>query len=172
MLSKKMASAFNKHLSTELYSAQLYLSMSSYANFIGLKGVANWFDVQYQEEMVHFRKFYDYINSQGEHVTLETLPAPPNEFKTVLDMFEQTLKHEMFITKCINDLTDLAVKEKDHASQIFLQWFVTEQIEEEENDREIIGKLKLIGDNGYGLLMIDSELAGRAFTPPPAGPAV
>lgn len=166
MLSKKMATALNKQLNTELFSAHLYLSMSSYANSIGLKGAANWFMVQYQEEMIHFMKFYTYINSQGEHVTLGPLDAPPSEFPSLLGMFEQTLQHEMFITSSINELTELAVSEKDHATQIFLQWFVTEQVEEEENDRELIGKLKLIGDNGYGLLMIDNELGTRVFTPP------
>ncbi|BDV42362.1 ferritin [Geotalea uraniireducens] len=168
MLSKKMSSALNKHLNIELYSAQLYLSMSSYANSIGLKGAANWFMVQYQEEMVHFMKFYMYLNSQGECVSLGPVEAPPNNFPSLLGMFEATLKHETFITSCINELSELAVKEKDHASRIFLQWFVTEQIEEEENDREIIGKLKLVGDNGYGLLLLDNELGTRVFTPPAA----
>lgn len=168
MLNKKMYAALNKHMNIELYSAYLYLSMASYANSIGLKGAANWFMVQYQEEMVHFMKFYNYINSQGAAICLSAMSAPPCQYKSLLDMFEQTLKHEQFITKCINDLTDLALKEKDHASHIFLQWFVTEQIEEEENDRDIIGKLKLIGDNGHGLLMLDAELAARVFVPPPA----
>lgn len=166
MIDKTMTAALNKHLNTELYSAHLYLSMSSYANFLGLKGSANWFNVQYQEEMVHFMKFYNYINSQGEHVQFGPQKAAPFQFKSLLEMFEQTFTHEQFITKCINELMDLAVKQKDHATQIFLQWFVTEQIEEEENDREIIGKLKLIGDNGQGLLMLDNELAARVFIPP------
>ncbi|HLO25182.1 MAG TPA: ferritin [Geobacteraceae bacterium] len=168
MISKKTVTALNTHLNLELYSAQLYLSMSSYANFIGLKGTATWFMVQYQEEMVHFMKFYGYINSRGEHVELGPLQAPPSEFVSFLDLFEKTLVHEQTITGCINDLIDLAVQEKDHATQIFLHWFVTEQIEEEENDREIIAKLKLIGDNGQGLLMLDNELGTRVFTPPPA----
>jgi len=168
MISKKTAAALNKQLNTELYSAHLYLSMSSYANFSGLKGAANWFMVQYQEEMVHVMKFYTYLNSQGTHVQLGALEALPSEFKSLLDMMEKTLVHEQFITTCINELMDLAMKEKDYASQIFLQWFVTEQIEEEENDRELIGKLKLIGDNGQGLLMLDNEMATRVFVPPAA----
>jgi ferritin len=168
MISKNMTTALNKHLNMELYSAQLYLSMSSYANIIGLKGAANWFMVQYQEEMVHFMKFYGYINSQGEHVRLGPMAAPPAEFASFLDLFEKTLAHEQTITGCINDLMDQASDEKDHATRIFLQWFVTEQIEEEENDREIIAKLKLIGDNGQGLLMLDNELGARVFAPPPA----
>lgn len=168
MITRKIYTALNNQMNNEFYSAYLYLSMSSYANSIGLKGTANWFFVQYQEEMVHFTKFYTFINNQGEHVELGQVPAPPASFKNLLQMFEETLKHEQFITKSINDLTDLAVKEKDHATQIFLQWFVTEQIEEEENDRDIIGKLKLIGDNGYGILMLDNELGTRVFVPPPA----
>lgn len=168
MLSEKMTEALNKHLNTELYSAHLYLSMSSYAGVAGLKGAANWFMVQYQEEMVHFKKFYDFINSRGEQVKLGNIPAPPYEFGSLLDMFQQTLKHEQYITNCINELADLALSEKDHASNIFLQWFITEQVEEEENDRDIIAKLKLVGDNGQGLLMLDSELGSRVFVPPPA----
>ena len=168
MLSKKLLNALNKQLNNELYSAYLYLSMSSYAGSIGLKGSANWFFVQYQEGMVHAMKFFSFINSRGEHVELYTIAAPPAEFPNLLDMFEQTLAHEQFITSSINDLTDLALSEKEHATNIFLQWFVTEQIEEEENDRDIIGKLKLIGDNGQGLLMLDTELAARVFVPPPA----
>ncbi|GAW66639.1 ferritin [Geoanaerobacter pelophilus] len=168
MLSKKLCNALNKQLNNELYSAYLYLSMSSYAASIGLKGSANWFMVQYQEEMVHAMKFYNFINSRGEHTELAAIAAPPTEFMNLLEMFEQTLSHEQFITSSINELTDLALSEKDHATVIFLQWFVTEQIEEEENDRDIIGKLKLIGDNGQGLLMLDAELAARVFVPPPA----
>lgn len=168
MINKKVVQALNQQLNNELYSAYLYLSMSSFTTHIGLKGAANWFMVQYQEEMVHAMKFYDYINSQGEHARLNAIAAPPVEFGTLLSMYEQTLKHEQFITKCINDLMDLAVKEKDHATQIFLQWFVTEQIEEEGNDNDIIAQLRLVGDSPQGLMMIDRDLAGRVFTPPAA----
>ncbi len=168
MISKKMTQALNQQLNNELYSAYLYLSMSSFTNHIGLKGAANWFMVQYQEEMAHAMKFYDYLNSQGEHAQLTAIAAPPVEFGTLLSMFEQTLKHEQFITKCINDLMELAVKEKDHATRIFLQWFVTEQIEEEGNDNDIITRLKLVGDSPQGLLMVDAEMAARVFTPPAA----
>ncbi|HZV81092.1 MAG TPA: ferritin [Geobacteraceae bacterium] len=171
MLSPKMYAALNTHMNTELYSAYLYLNMASAANVMGLKGTANWFNVQYQEEMVHFMKFYAYLNSQGEQATVGQMNAPSSQFSSFLGMFEETLKHEQYITSCINHLTELAVQEKDHATQIFLQWFVTEQIEEEENDREIIGKLKMIGDNGYGQLMLDSELGTRVFTPPATPPA-
>jgi ferritin len=167
MLSKKLSSALNSQLNKEMYSAYLYLSMSSYAGSIGLKGTANWFMVQYQEEMVHAMKVYTFINSRGEHTELAAIAAPPSKFRNLLDMFEQTLAHEQTITASINELTDMALAEKDHATNIFLQWLVTEQIEEEENDRDIIGKLKLIGDNGQGLLMLDNELGARVFVPPP-----
>jgi ferritin len=168
MLTKKLLAGLNKQLNNELYSAYLYLSMSSYAGSIGLKGSANWFFVQYQEEMVHAMKFFTFINSRGEHTELAAIAAPPTKFNSLLEMFEKTLVHEQFITASINELTDLALAEKDHATNIFLQWFITEQIEEEENDRDIIGKLKLIGNNGQGILMLDSELAARVFVPPPA----
>jgi ferritin len=168
MISKKMAQALNKQLNNELYSAYLYLSMSSYANTAGLKGAANWFMVQYQEEMVHFMKFYDYINSQGFHVELGTMDAPPSEFSSLMSVYEQVLTHEQFITKSINDWMELAVKEKDHATQIFLQWFVTEQVEEEASAGDVIARLKMAGETGAGLLMVDGELAARVFTPPPA----
>ena len=170
MISKKMADALNKHMNLELYSAHLYLSMSSCSNERGLKGAANWFMVQYREEMVHFMKFYTYLVDQGVIITLLESKAVPNAYKSLLEMFKKTLAHEQLITACINDLSELAVKEKDHATQIFLQWFVTEQIEEENNDRDLIAKLKLVGDNGHGILMIDAEMATRVFVAPPGSP--
>ncbi|MBL7117913.1 MAG: ferritin [Candidatus Syntrophoarchaeum sp.] len=166
MLSEKMQEALNTQLNKETYSAYLYMSMSAYSTYIGLKGFANWFMVQYQEEMMHAMKIYDYINDQGGQVKLMAIERPLAEFKSPMDMFEKTLEHEKFITRSINELVDLAIAEKDHATNIFLQWYVTEQIEEEGNDNEIISKLKLVGEDGNGLLMIDKELAMRVFTPP------
>jgi len=166
MLNDKMVEALNKQLNKEMYSAYLYMSMSAYSTYIGLKGFANWFMVQYQEEMVHAMKIYDYINDQCGQVKLMAIEQPLTEFESPLDMFEKTLEHEKFITRSINELVDLAIAEKDHATNIFLQWFVTEQIEEEGNDNEIISKLKLVGEDGNGLLMLDKELAARVFTPP------
>jgi ferritin len=166
VLSERMADSLNEQINKEIYSAYLYLSMSAYSTFIGMKGFANWFLVQYQEEMMHAMKIYDYINDQGGQVKLLAVKKPPTEFGSPLEMFEKTLEHEKFVTKCINDLVDLAIKGNDHASNIFLQWFVTEQIEEEANDNEIISKLKLVGEDGKGLFMIDKELAARGFTPP------
>ena len=168
MLSERMVEALNRQVNREVYSAYLYLSMSAYSTFKGLKGFANWFMVQYQEEMAHAMKIYDYINDQGGQVKLTAVEQPPTEFGSPLEMFEKTLEHEKFVTKCINDLVNLATEEKDHATKIFLQWFVTEQIEEEANDNNIIAKLRLVGKEGKGLLMIDKELATRVFTPPAA----
>ena len=166
MLSEKMTDALNNQLNKEIYSAYLYMSMSAYSSYSGLKGFANWFMVQYQEEMAHAMKIYDYIDNQGQQVKLVAINQPPTEFESPLDMFEKTLKHEQFVTKSINDLVDLAISEKDHATNIFLQWFVTEQIEEEGNDNGIISRLRIVGDNGNGLLMVDKELSARVFTPP------
>lgn len=162
-----MADALNEQMNREFYSAYLYLSMSAYSGYIGLKGAANWFYVQYQEEMVHFDKFYHYVLSQGEKVELKTVKAPPSEFKSLMDMFEQTLTHERYITKSIHDLVDLAIKEKDHATEALLQWYVTEQVEEESNDNDVLARLRLAGKDGSGLFMVDNELAARVFIPPP-----
>ena len=168
MLNEKMIEALNTQINKEIYSAYLYLSMSAHSTSTGLKGFANWFMVQYQEEMTHAMKIYDYINDHGGKVKLMAIDQPPTDFGSPLDMFEKTLNHERFVTKSINNLVEIAIEEKDHATQIFLQWFVTEQIEEEANDNEIISKLKLVGNEGNGLFMIDKELAGRVFTPPAA----
>ena len=161
-----MEDALNGQINKEMYSAYLYMSMSAHSTNVGLPGFANWFMVQYHEEMEHAMKIYDYVNDQGGKVKLKAIDKPLSTFKDVMDMFQKTLKHEQFITKSINELVDLAIKEKDHATQIFLQWFVTEQIEEEGNDNDIIAKLKLAGDKGNGLFMIDKELGIRVYTPP------
>ncbi|BAI80305.1 ferritin [Deferribacter desulfuricans SSM1] len=166
MISKKMAEALNEQLNKELFSAYLYLSMSAYSEHIGLKGFANWFYVQYQEEMTHAMKFYKYILDQGEQVKLKAIEQPDQEFESPLDMFEKTLEHEKFITKSINDLVDLAIQEKDYATHTFLQWFVTEQVEEEASVNEILDQLKLVQNSGNGLFMVDKELGSRTFQPP------
>ena len=166
MLHKKMAQALNEQINKEMYSAFLYMSMSACSNKAGLKGFANWFMVQYHEEMFHAMKMYEYLQRQGEDVKFETLKAPAAEFASQLDMFTQTLTHEQYITASINELMELAISKKDHATQIFLEWYITEQVEEEENDNDIIAQLKLIGDNPHALLMLDRELAGRVTTVP------
>ena len=161
MIKAEISTALNEQINREMYSAYLYMSMSAHAGKIGLKGFANWFMVQYHEEMFHAMKIYEYVQRQGEDVKLESLATPPSTFESPLDMFTQTLTHEQYITQSINNLMDLAVTVKDHATQIFLEWYVTEQIEEEENDNDIIQQLNIIGDNPHGLLMLDRELASR-----------
>ncbi len=167
MITKRMEEAFNGQLNKELYSAYLYMAMSSYSDSVGLKGFANWFMVQYHEEMLHAMKIHEYIRKQGGKVRLVSIAEPPADFESPLDMFEKTLAHERFITRSINDLVDLSISEKDHASHIFLQWYVTEQIEEEQNDTDIIAQLKLVGtgpESNIGLFLIDKELATLATT--------
>jgi len=158
-----MQDALNEQINKEMYSAYLYMAMSADTTHRDLDGFANWFMVQYQEEMEHATRIYNYINDQGGKVELKAIKQPPTKFGSPLDMFKQTLEHEQFITKSINDLVKLAQKENDYATEIFLQWFVTEQIEEEANDNEIIGKLEMIGDKGNGLYLIDRELGQRTF---------
>ncbi|MCJ7593893.1 MAG: ferritin [Desulfobacterales bacterium] len=167
MIGKKIEKALNEQLNKEMYSAYLYMAMSAYSESIGLKGFANWFMVQYHEEMLHAMKIYEYIHRQGGRVKLMAVKEPSSDFDSVLDMFEKTLAHEKFITKSINNLVDLAIAEKDHATHIFLQWYVTEQVEEEENDNDIIAKLKLVGtgaEGQSGLFLIDKELGARVTT--------
>jgi ferritin len=167
MLSKKMEKAFNDQIKWEYYSAYLYLSLSSYFSNAGLSGFANWMDVQFQEEQFHARKMFDYVNEKGGRVVLQGIEAPPSVWKTPLAAFDFALKHEFAVTKRINDLMTLAQKENDHASAIFLQWFVSEQVEEEASFGDTVNKLKMVGDGG-GMFMLDRELAARVFTPPAA----
>ncbi len=165
MITKKMVDALNKQINEELFSSYLYLSMAAYFEAKNLKGFSNWMMVQQKEEMDHAMKFYNYINSTGGKVKLLALAEPSSEWNSPLHAFEETLKHEQHITKCINDLVDLAEQGKDRATFNMLQWYVDEQIEEEENDNDIIEKLKLVGENGNGMFMLDKELAQRVYTP-------
>ena len=163
MITKKMVNELNTQINKELYSAYIYLSMAAYSEHIGLKGIANWFTVQYKEETEHAMRIYKYIQEQGAQVRLQAIEQPQTDYKSPVDIFEKTLAHEQYVTKSINGLVDLALKENDHATQIFLQWFVSEQVEEEANDHEILDKLKLIGESGGGLYMLDKELGARTF---------
>ena len=163
MIAKPMVKELNKQITEEVYSAYLYFAMSAHCSSMGLKGGANWFFVQGQEEMTHAWRFFLYVTSQGEQVVLDAIAKPPAEFQSLLYMFEAALKHERHITARINLLSDLAVKGRDHASGVFLQWFVREQVEEEQNASDILAKLRLVGKDGSALLMIDNELAARTF---------
>jgi ferritin len=165
MLSEKVSKALNKQINAELYSAYLYLSMSAYFKSINLGGFANWMRVQAHEELAHAMKIYDFVHERGLRVTLKQVEEPPSEWSSPLAAFEDTHKHEQKVTGMINDLTNLAKSEKDHVTEVFLQWFVTEQVEEEASADEIVQKLKLVGEAGGGVFMIDREIAGRSFKP-------
>lgn len=166
MLSEKMEKALNDQIQAEIYSAYLYLSMEAYFQSINLAGFASWMQVQYQEEMAHAMKFYGFINERGGRVILQAIDAPPDQWDSPLAAFETTLQHEQTVTARINDLVDVAIAERDHATNNFLQWFVAEQVEEEDSANGVIEQIKLFGD--AGLFMLDRELGQRVFTPPSA----
>jgi ferritin len=168
MINERMLKALNEQITEETYSAYLYQSMSAFLDFKGLKGFSHWMDMQTQEEMIHARKFYDYILERGGQVKLDTINAPPHGFGTPLEIFEAALEHEEYITGKINDLIDLAQETKDHATFNFLQWFVAEQVEEEATAGEMVDKLKLIGGHTGALFQIDKELNARVMPSAPA----
>ncbi len=168
MLSKKMQGVLNKQIVAEIYSAYLYLSMSAYFLSLNLSGFAQWMRAQAQEELVHGMKIFDYVNERGSRVLLDAVEKPPTKWASPESAFEAAYKHEQKVTGMINKLVDLAVAESDHASNNFLQWFVSEQVEEEASADEVVQKLKMVGSAGGGLFMIDRELGQRVFTPPAA----
>ncbi len=161
MLNEKIQEALNEQINKEVYSSYLYLAMSAYSSSAGLPGFAHWFRVQSEEENMHAMKLFDYINDQDGRVKLKEIKEPPMEFGTAVEMFRQTLEHEQFITRSINELVELANAEKDETTASFLQWYVDEQVEEEENDKEIIAKLRGIDKNEYVVPSVDQELAKR-----------
>jgi ferritin len=142
--------------------------MSAYCNKLNMPGAEHWFRMQYEEEVIHMTKMFDYVMQHGGNAKLLQIDEPPHEFGTLLEAFEASLKHEQFITQSINGLLDVAVEEKDHATQVFLQWYITEQVEEEANVEEIVQRLKLAGDNGGALMMFDDKLSQRLAPTPPA----
>jgi ferritin len=166
VLTERIQDALNGQLNAELYSAYLYLSMAAYYESIDLPGFANWMRVQAQEELVHVMKFYDFINERDGRVILRPVEGPPTEWASPRAPFEDAYRHEQKVTEMINNLVDLSTEERDHATDNFLQWFVAEQVEEEASVNEVVQKVKLGGDSGYGLLMIDRELAQRVFVAP------
>lgn len=167
MLISRIEKELNKQLNKEFFSAYLYMSMSAYFKSIDLLGFANWMNIQAKEEMIHAEKIYNFIHERNGKVTLEQIEKPQTDWDSPLAAFEDSLKHELFITDSINELVNIALEEKDHATNIFLQWFVTEQIEEESNATEIIRKLKLMKDAPGGMFMLDKELATRTLVLPP-----
>jgi ferritin len=161
MLSKNIEEALNKQVNEELFSAYLYLSMAAYFADKNLMGFYNWLYVQFHEELEHAKKFIHYIIERGGRVKLSQIKEPQFEWKDPVDAFKAVLEHERYITGKINELVDLAEKEKDRATFAMLQWFVNEQVEEEANASEILARLEMVGESKQGLLMLDRELAQR-----------
>jgi len=160
-MNKSLEKVMNEQLTKELYSAYLYLSMAAYLESENLSGFSHWMKMQVQEEVLHAMKFFDFLNERGSRVVLEAIDKPLAKFSSIKDVFEKTLKHEQKVTASINDLYALAKKVNDRAACIFLQWFITEQVEEEKNPADILGKLKYVSDQPAGILILDKELAAR-----------
>lgn len=165
MLSKKMEEALNGQLNKELYSSYLYLSMAAYFEDLNLTGMSQWMKLQADEEHVHSLKFYDFILKISGRVILGQIDKPQSTWDGPKEAFADALAHEQFITKSINELTDLAIEEKDHSTNTFLHWFIDEQVEEEANASDIVQKFDLIADSKSGLYMLDRELGQRTNAP-------
>lgn len=166
MINEKIEKEINKQINAELWSAYLYLSMSSYFESTSLKGFANWMWIQAREEVTHAMRLYKYVIERGGRVILMEINKVPLTWKSPLDSFEETYAHEQKVTSLINRIVKIAETEKDYATINMLQWFINEQVEEESSADEIIQKLKLIGKDTNGLFMLDQELRNRVFTPP------
>ncbi|MFA8435865.1 MAG: ferritin [Marinifilaceae bacterium] len=165
-LNKKVEEVLNKQINAEFWSAYFYLSMSNYFNANGMPGFANWMKVQFQEETSHAIKILDYVNERGGRVVLEPITEVPSSWNGVLDIYEETLNHEMKVTALINDCVEVAMEVRDHATVNFLQWFVDEQVEEEATVSEILDQLKMFNCEGQGLYMMDKEFKARVFVDP------
>lgn len=164
MVSKKLETAINEQINAEFWSAYLYLSMSVHFANKGLLGFANWFKVQFQEEQDHALKLINYLIAKGNKISLTPIKEVPTSWETLIDAFEDSLAHERVVTGMINNLVSIARGENDYSTENILQWFVSEQVEEEETAQEMIDSLKLIGDNGFGIYTMDKELSSRSHT--------
>lgn len=169
MISEKLEKAFNVQINKEFYSEYLYLSMQAYFERLNLKGFVNWMSVQVQEERAHAMGMFDYLNQRGGSVILEAIEKPEVDWKSPLDVFENVLKHEEYVTASINELMDVAEEVKDRAAMSFLNWYLKEQVEEESNVGGVLAQLKLIGDDKHALYALDKELAARTFVQPVIG---
>jgi ferritin len=171
MINKKINDTFNQQINEEIYSSYLYLSMAAYFDSLSLTGFSHWFKMQAQEEMFHAMKFYNHIIERDGTVELKALKDPDIKWESPIKAYEAALKHEQHITGCINSLMDQAIEEKDYAARNLLNWFIDEQVEEEASVSEIIEKLKLAGNKGQMLYMLDKELSARPVGTNPYAPA-
>ena len=169
MINEKLEAAFNDQINKELYSEYLYLAMKVYFQEQNLQGFVNWFNVQVQEEHAHAMGLFDYLDERGGKIVLEAIDKPEVKGKTILEIFEQVLEHEEYVTSRINHLADVADEVKDRAALNFLNWYIKEQVEEEANVGGLLATLKLIGDDKKALLMLDKDLATRTFVQPVIG---
>lgn len=169
MINAKLEEEFNVQINKELYSEYLYFAMKSFFEELNLQGFVNWFDVQMQEEHAHAIGMYNYLNERGGKVDLRTIDKPEVKGKTPLEIFEQVLEHEQYVTSRINELLDVAEEVKDRAAISFLDWYLKEQVEEESNVSNVIATLKLIGEDKNALLSLDKDLATRTFVAPVIG---
>lgn len=168
MISDKMCKALNKQINAELFSSYLYLSMSAWFSERSLSGFSSWMRVQAQEELSHGMKIYDYILERGGKIELGAIDQPDSVWKTPVEVVGEVANHEVKVTGLINDLVDVALDERDHAANIFLQWFVSEQVEEEASVGEVLERVKMIDGSSGGMFALDMELSKRVFTPPAA----
>jgi len=166
MLKKNILSKLNEQMNSELGAAYFYLAMAGYFEGVNLEGFSNWMKVQAQEEVAHAMRIFDYVNDKGARVKLEAVEKPPQDWKSPLEAMEDAYNHECAVSASINDCVSLAIKENDHSTNTFLQWFVAEQVEEEANSDAMVQKLKMIGENSTGLYLLDTELAKRSFVAP------
>ena len=162
MLNEKVQKALNEQMNMEFFSANLYLSMSAWMDGNSLKGMAHWMRLQADEEQEHGMNFFDFIQARGGSAEIGTIQAPKTSWDSPLQVFEESWQHECKISELINDIADLTIHEKDFATQSFLQWFITEQVEEESTVQEIVERLKLVGNNGAALFMLEADLGRRA----------
>lgn len=169
MINEKLEKAVNEQINKELFSEYLYLSMQAYFERLGLKGFVNWMQVQVQEEHAHAMGLFDYLHQRGGVVKLEKIEKPENEWSSPLDVFENVLRHEQFVTSSINSLMDVAEETKDRAAVSFLNWYLKEQVEEEDNVGQVLATLKLIGEDKNALLLLDKDLMTRTFVAPVIG---
>lgn len=170
MIKTSIQKAINDQINHEAFSAYLYYSMSAYFESRGLKGFASWMKIQAMEELFHTSKFFAFLAERGGRVELGAIEGPKTEWEGPLEVFEAAYEHEVGVTNRIHKIMDLALKESDHATANFLQWFVAEQVEEEATAEEVISKLKLVGKSDGGLFFLDNELATRVYTPPATSP--
>jgi ferritin len=166
MLSEKIEKALNEQVNFELFSAYTYFSMSAWFDAQDLPGFANWMRIQAQEELLHVKKFYDFINDRDGRVIMEAIEKPRADWESPLAVIQNGLEHEREVTGRIHKLVDVSLQENDHATNSFLQWFVNEQVEEEANFKAIQQRLKLIKGEGHGLFMVDMEMGKRTLTIP------